>query len=99
MPHSVPWPRLGLDRYVLRQAVCCSDPLADVEALKRDGKTAVLVGTPGRLMDMLQRCSFLDTKPLEVTTVRELPDAVVLGCKHGCPAPKAPVAASCEPSV
>ena len=81
--------------------MCCSDPLAAVEALKQGGKTAVLVGTPGRLMDMLQRCSFLDTKPLEVTTglSGSCKTQWCWGASKAAPVPKAPAAASCERCV
>ena len=44
----------------------CSDPLADQAALQEGNNAAILVGTPGRLMDMLRRCDFLDTRLLEV---------------------------------
>jgi len=54
---TVPWLRSAL-------LVGGSDPSVDVAALKSDGGH-VLVGTPGRLDDVLQRCPFLDLKTRE----------------------------------
>lgn len=41
--------------------LCCRDPSADVAAFK-DGGGHVLVGTPGRLDDVMQRCTFMDLR-------------------------------------
>ena len=48
----------------------CRDPLADVTALQ-ESRASILVGTPGRLFDVLQRCAFLDLKHLEVLILDE----------------------------
>ena len=46
--------------------MACSDPLADMAALQQGHSAAILLGTPGRLMDMLQRSELLDMRALEV---------------------------------
>ena len=46
--------------------VNCRDPAVDVAALKGNGGN-VLIGTPGRLDDVMKRCPFLEFKSLEVT--------------------------------
>ena len=55
---AVPWMTTAL-------LVGGTDPAADVAAL-REGGAHVLVGTPGRLDDVLQRCAFLDLKTGEL---------------------------------
>ncbi|KAI8465769.1 MAG: DEAD-domain-containing protein [Monoraphidium minutum] len=59
----------------LRAASCLllvggTDPAADV-ALFREAGGQVLVGTPGRLEDILKRCRDMDTKRLEVLILDE----------------------------
>lgn len=46
------------------------DPATDVETLRTTGAN-LLVGTPGRLDDILQRCSFLDLKTTEILILDE----------------------------
>ena len=41
------------------------DPLVDVETFEREGGN-VIVGTPGRISDVMQRSALLDTRQLEV---------------------------------
>lgn len=43
----------------------CSDPAADVAAFKETG-AQVLVGTPGRILDVMKRCTAMDLRRLEV---------------------------------
>jgi len=43
----------------------CSDPAVDVSHFKDHG-AHILVGTPGRIDDMMKRCTFMDFKRLEV---------------------------------
>jgi superfamily II DNA/RNA helicase len=45
------------------------DPAVDVAALKENGGN-VLIGTPGRLDDVMKRCPFLEFKSLEVRKSR-----------------------------
>lgn len=48
----------------------CSDPAADVKKFETVG-AQVLVGTPGRLLDVLQRSSLMSLKHLEVLVLDE----------------------------
>jgi len=48
----------------------CRDPSVDVAALRVDG-TNILIGTPGRIDDILQRCSFLNLRSFEVLVLDE----------------------------
>ena len=41
------------------------DPLVDVETFEQEGGN-VIVGTPGRISDVMQRSALLDTRQLEV---------------------------------
>ena len=43
----------------------CSDPSVDVAHFKEHG-AHVLVGTPGRIDDIMKRCTTMDFKRLEV---------------------------------
>ena len=43
----------------------CRDPLLDVSAFNAQGGN-VIIGTPGRLSDVMKRCESLDCKNLEV---------------------------------
>ena len=43
----------------------CRDPAQDVAAFKA-GQGQVLIGTPGRLADLMRRCTSLETRRLEV---------------------------------
>lgn len=52
------------------QKMHCRDPSTDVESLRSRGAN-FLVGTPGRLDDILQRCSFLDLKTTEILILDE----------------------------
>ena len=58
----------------------CSDPSADVAALRSQGGH-LLIGTPGRLDDVLQRCSFLDLKTVEVLVLDEADRLLDMGFK------------------
>jgi len=52
----------------------CRDPLIDVAAFNAEGGN-VIIGTPGRLSDVMKRCERLDCRSLEVTpTPSALPD-------------------------
>ena len=44
----------------------CSDPAVDVAHFKEHG-AHVLVGTPGRIDDIMKRCATMDFKRLEVS--------------------------------
>lgn len=51
--------------------VVCSDPAQDVAAFKQSGGH-VMIGTPGRIEDVMKRCPLMDFKRLEVSP--ETPD-------------------------
>jgi len=57
-----------------------TDPAADVAALKSRGGH-LLIGTPGRLDDVVQRCSFLDLKTVEVLVLDEADRLLDMGFK------------------
>jgi len=57
-----------------------TDPAADVAALKSHGGH-LLIGTPGRLDDVVQRCSFLDLKTVEVLVLDEADRLLDMGFK------------------
>ncbi|KAL4544588.1 hypothetical protein Ndes2526B_g00544 [Nannochloris sp. 'desiccata'] len=57
-----------------------TDPAADVAALKSHGGH-LLIGTPGRLDDVVQRCSFLDMKTVEVLVLDEADRLLDMGFK------------------
>jgi ATP-dependent RNA helicase DDX55/SPB4 len=57
-----------------------TDPSADVSALKSHGGH-LLIGTPGRLDDVVQRCSFLDLKTVEVLVLDEADRLLDMGFK------------------
>jgi ATP-dependent RNA helicase DDX55/SPB4 len=57
-----------------------TDPSADVAALKSQGGH-LLIGTPGRLDDVVQRCSFLDMKTVEVLVLDEADRLLDMGFK------------------
>ena len=46
----------------------CRDPLLDVSAFNAQGGN-VIIGTPGRLSDVMKRCESLDCKNLEVASL------------------------------
>ena len=74
---------LMYSRYVLVPALlsCHRDPAADVSQLKQ-GQCHLLVGTPGRLDDVLQRCAgFLDLKTVEVLVLDEADRLLDMGFK------------------
>ena len=54
------------------------DPTADVATLQAGG-AGILVGTPGRLGDILQRCPFLDLRLMEVLVLDEADRLLDLG--------------------
>ncbi|KAK9791145.1 hypothetical protein WJX73_001123 [Symbiochloris irregularis] len=54
------------------------DPLADVTTLQ-ESRASVLVGTPGRLFDVLERCEFLDFKHLELLILDEADRVLDMG--------------------
>ena len=57
---------LGLRRAVASwYGAGCRDPAQDVAAFKA-GQGQVLIGTPGRLADLMRRCTSLETRRLEV---------------------------------
>ena len=50
--------------------ILCSDPQKDVDLLKEEGGT-IVVGTPGRIDDVFNRCSFLCLKTVEILVLDE----------------------------
>eukprot|EP00232_Nephroselmis_pyriformis_P015035 CAMPEP_0182880448 /NCGR_PEP_ID=MMETSP0034_2-20130328/16572_1 /TAXON_ID=156128 /ORGANISM="Nephroselmis pyriformis, Strain CCMP717" /LENGTH=204 /DNA_ID=CAMNT_0025013431 /DNA_START=94 /DNA_END=705 /DNA_ORIENTATION=- len=58
-----------------------SDPSADVARIKDSG-AHVMIGTPGRLDDIMKRCSFLDTKALEIFVLDEADRLLDMGFKR-----------------
>ncbi|KAL4450591.1 hypothetical protein ABPG77_000947 [Micractinium sp. CCAP 211/92] len=70
---TVPWLRALL-------LVGGTDPSADVAAFK-DGGGHVLVGTPGRLDDVMQRCTFMDLRTVEVLVLDEADRLLDMGFK------------------
>ncbi|KAK9831778.1 hypothetical protein WJX74_008946 [Apatococcus lobatus] len=69
-----------------------SDPLVDVAALKRDGAN-VLVGTPGRISDVMRRCppGVLDVRRLEVLILDEADRLLDMGFQAQLDAIMAPL--------
>ncbi|KAI7845551.1 hypothetical protein COHA_000842 [Chlorella ohadii] len=57
-----------------------TDPAADVAAFKESGGH-VLVGTPGRLDDIMQRCSTMDLRTVEVLVLDEADRLLDMGFK------------------
>lgn len=54
------------ERKALDLCADCSDPAEDVARFKAGGGQ-VLIGTPGRLADLMRRCPSLDARRLEVS--------------------------------
>lgn len=54
-----------MPRHVWTWLVHCSDPALDVANFKSQGGH-VLIGTPGRLDDIIKRCTVMDLRRLEV---------------------------------
>ena len=70
----------------------CSDPLVDVAGLKKDGAN-VLVGTPGRISDVMRRCppGVLDVRRLEVLILDEADRLLDMGFQAQLDAIMAPL--------
>ena len=58
----------------------CRDPAVDTGVLKEYGGH-VLIGTPGRLEDILQRCNFLDLRTVEALVLDEADRLLDMGFK------------------
>jgi len=61
------------------------DPLIDVADFNAQGGN-VIIGTPGRLSDVMKRCDLLDCKSLEVgSSSKYLPETCTLQVKMELP--------------
>ena len=63
-----------------RLSAACSDPAADAKEFATTG-AQVLVGTPGRLLDIMQRSSLMSLKRFEVLVLDEADRLLDMGFK------------------
>ena len=62
----------------LRGRECCRDAALDVEALQEKGGN-IIIGTPGRVADVMKRSSCMDTKQFEVLVLDEADRLLEMG--------------------
>lgn len=76
-------PTLGVKCHVINVTndhMVCRDPAADTGAFQQHGGN-ILIGTPGRLSDIIKRTSSMDLKRLEVLVLDEADRLLEMGFK------------------